>query len=241
MTIGHSFSQLSHGAHTMFPKRSCFGLVVALSLAAGPRVMAQVAAPPVKPSGPSATKADELIRDYTARIEKEIDQGHKELKRLRAELHELIDVRYDMAEAIAELRGDLASKGTYSADAVNYGQAATQGNQATTAQAPAQGQGQRSALRRDLFYGLGSAMPKDPTPQQREQLRRIAPRSDLKRMIQRLRAEVEQTRAEVDQLAYKLLELREGIPASSQGFMGMGGNGDHWFGTIGMQGMGGMR
>src|SRR5262245_38817753 len=71
---------------------------------------------PAKPTGPAAKRADDLIRGYTARIEKEIEQGKKELDRLRAELHELIDVRYAMAEAIAELRGDLASKGTYSAD-----------------------------------------------------------------------------------------------------------------------------
>jgi predicted RNase H-like nuclease (RuvC/YqgF family) len=230
----------------MLPKLSCFGLVVALSLAAGAPVKAQqaeVREEPVKPSGPAAKKADDLIRGYTARIEKEIDQGHKEVQRLRAELHELIDVRYDMAEAISELRGELASKGTYSADAINFGQAANQANRA----APAQAQGQGMASRRDLFYGLGSALPKDPTPQQREQLRRLAPRSDLKRMIERLRDEVDETRAEVDQLAYKLLELREGIPASFQGFGGgMGGGmagrmGIPWFGSIGMQGMGGMR
>jgi hypothetical protein len=96
--------------------------------------------------------------------------------------------------------------------------------------------------RRDLFYGFGSALPKDPTPQQREQIRRLAPRSDLKRMIERLRAEVEETRAEVDQLAYKLLELREGIPVSFQGFGGMGGGMDMpWFGSIGTQSGGGMR
>ena len=168
----------------MLPKLPCFGLVVALSLAAGRPVMAQPVArdeQPVKPSGPAAKKADDLIRSYTSRIEKEIDQGHKEIQRLRAELHELIDVRYDMAEAISELRGELAANGTYSADALLQGQAANQGNQVT----PPQGRG--AANRRDLFYGLGSALPKDPTPQQREQLRRLAPRSDLKRMIERLR------------------------------------------------------
>jgi hypothetical protein len=229
----------------MLAKLSCFGLVVALSLAAGRPVMAQAGGQdeqPVKPSGPAAKKAEDLIRGYTSRIEKEIDLGHKEVKRLRAELHELIDVRSDMAEAIAELRGELAANGTYSADPVIQGQAATQGDQAT----PPQGQGRRVASGRDLFFGLGSALPKDPTAQQREQLRRLAPRSDLKRMIERLRAEVEETRAEVDQLAYKLLELREGVPASLQGFGGgMGGRmagrmGIPWFGSIGT-GMGGMR
>jgi hypothetical protein len=229
----------------MLPKLSGFGLVVALSLVTEWPVMAQSGGlggardeQRVKPSGPAATKADELIRGYTARIEKEIEQGHKEVQRLRAELHELIDVRYDMAEAISELRGELASKGTYSSDALTHGQAATQDKKP----APTQPQGPMMSTRRDLFYGLGSALPKDPTPQQREQLRRLAPRSDLKRMIERLRDEVEETRAEVDQLAYKLLELREGIPASFQVFGGMGGGmGMTWFGSIGMMQGGGMR
>jgi predicted RNase H-like nuclease (RuvC/YqgF family) len=95
-------------------------------------------------------------------------------------------------------------------------------------------------FRRDLFYGLGSALPKEPTPEQREQLRRLAPRADLKRMIERLRAEVEETRTEVDQLAYKLLELRAGVPVSHQGFGGMV-VGVPWFGSIGTQSGMGMR
>jgi hypothetical protein len=145
-----------------------------------------------------------------------------------------------MAEAISELRGELAAKGTYSADALTHGQAATQDKKPATTQP----QGPVMSNRRDLFFGLGSALPKNPTPQQREQLRRLAPRSDLKRMIERLREEVDATRAEVDQLAYKLLELREGIPSSFQvygGMGGVGGMGMTWFGSIGFQGGGGMR
>jgi hypothetical protein len=244
-----SHSDISEGAHTMLRNLSRLGLVVVLGLAAGHPVMAQAIGNAdqgavrdrdeqrVKPSGPAATKADGLMRAYTARIEKEIEQGRKELERLRAELHELIDVRSDMAEAIADLRGDLAAKGMYSADLIIPGLTVTQDKKAAPPQAPGPGMG----LRRDLFYGLGSALPRDPTPQQREQLRRLAPRSDLKRTIERLRAEVEETRAEVDQLAYKLLELRAGIPASYQGFGGMvGGMSSPWFGTMGMQGVGGM-
>ena len=158
----------------------------------------------LRPSGPAAKKADDLIQGYTARIEKEIEQGRKEVDRLRAELHELIDLRFEMAAAIADLRGDMAAKGTYTADPIIYGQLAHQ----DTKTAPAQGQVQGMALRRDLFYGFGSSLPKEPTPQQREQLRRLARRADLKRMIERLRAEVEETRTEVDGLVYKLLELR---------------------------------
>jgi hypothetical protein len=224
------------------------GLVVALILAGGRLGMAQgfdnvTEKSLVKPTGPAAKKADDLIQAYTARIEKEIDQGRKEVERLRAELHELIDVRYEMAAAIADLRGDLAAKGTYSADTIIYGQSVNQDRRT----APPQAQGQGMALRPDLFYGLGSALPKEPTPQQREQLRRLAPRADLKRMIERLRAEVEETRNEVDTLVYKLLELRAGVPTSYVGFGGMGGGmgggvAGSWFGSMGMQGgMSGMR
>ena len=77
----------------MSPKLSRFGVVVALSLAAGGLVMAQSGGnanqgavedgQPVKPTGPAAKKADDLIRGYTARIEKEIEQGRKEVERLR--------------------------------------------------------------------------------------------------------------------------------------------------------------
>jgi chorismate mutase len=250
----------------MSPKLSRFGLVVALSLAAGQSVMAQRAGndnqntpqenQPVKLTGPAAKKADDLIKGYTARIEKEIEQARKEIERLRTELHELIDVRYEMAATIAELRGELAAKGTYSAEPIVYGQAAAQ--EQNTTQAEGQGPGIR--FRRDFLYGLGSALPKDPSPEQRDQLRRLAPRAELKRMVDRLRAEIEETRTEVDQLAYQLLELRSGVPASNQGFGGMGGGmggmgggmgpamrarmagmGGPWFGSMGMpSGMGGM-
>ena len=157
--------------------------------------------PPVKPTGPAAKKADDLIRSYTARIEKEITQSQKELDRLRVELHELIDVRDDMAKTIADVRADLAAKGSYAADPPLLGQPGP-----TVYGSPVQ-PAQAISSHRDLVYGLGSALPKNPSPQEREQLRRLAPRADLKRMIERLRAEVDDTRAEVDELAYKLLEL----------------------------------
>jgi hypothetical protein len=213
----------------MSPKLSPFGLALALSLITAANGMAQQGAndePPVKPTGPAAKKADDLIRAYTARIEKEIEQDRKDVERLRTELHELIDVRDAMAEAIAELRGDLATKGKYSGEQVVRVQAT-----ANPPSAPAPG----PQFRSDFVYGLGSALPKEPTEQQREQLRRLAPRADLKRMIARLREEVDGTRIEVDQLAYTLLELGSGI---TRPFLRMGGMGGGMGGMGG--GMGGM-
>jgi predicted component of type VI protein secretion system len=222
----------------MSPRFVLLGSVVAVSLMTSGTLMAQPAAPtPVKPTGPAAKKAAELIKAYTTRIEKEIDQGHKEVGRLRAELHELIDVRDAMAEAIAEMRGELATRGTFSADPVVPAQATQK------TEAPAQQTEMAMHFRPDFVYGLGSSLPKEPTQEQREQLRRLAPRADLKQMIERLRTEVDETRAEVDQLACKLLELSEGKPTSFQRMGGMmsgfdGVNGQ-WFGSMGMS-MGGM-
>ena len=162
-----SSAEVPDGARTMSPRflPSCF-LVLFLVLAPGGTALAQRGAAMneqvVRPTGPAAKKADELIRGYTARIEKEIEQEKKELERLRAEQHDLIDLRFAMAEAIAEIRGDLASKGTYSGDPVVYGQVGPQEkNTAAAAAAPRQG----IAYSRDLFYGLGSALcRKTPRP-----------------------------------------------------------------------------
>ena len=205
------------------------GLAIVLCFTVGRHAIAQpTPEPPVKPTGPAAKKADDLIRSYTARIEKEITQSQKELDRLRVELHELIDVRDDMAKTIADVRADLAAKGSYAADPPLLGQPGP-----TVYGSPVQ-PAQAISSHRDLVYGLGSALPKNPSPQEREQLRRLAPRADLKRMIERLRAEVDDTRAEVDELAYKLLELRAGIPISPHG-MGPNTTGI-WFGSMGTLG-----
>ena len=67
-------------------------------------------------------------------------------------------------------------------------------------------------------------------------------------MVKGLRAEVEETRTEVDQFAYKLLELRAGIVSSHQGgfggmggMRGMGAQTGPWFGSMGSQSGMGMR
>ncbi len=186
----------------------------------------------VKPTGPAAQKADALLHNYTARMEKEIEQSRGEVERLRSELHELIDLRFEMEAAIAEMRADLAAKGVYSAEPVVREWPADQ-EKKQPEQRPRMTQ---LTWQHDLFYGLGSALPKEPTAQEKEQLRRLAPRAELKKLAQRLRIEVEQTRTEVDELAYKLLELRQGIPNSRDGFgggmMGMGGMNREWFGSM---------
>ena len=218
----------------MCSRFALFGSVIAVSLMTSGNLVAQPVAPkPVKPSGPAARKAEELIKAYTARIEKEIDQGHKEIDRLRAELHELIDVRDAMADAIADLRGELATKGTFSADSVVPAPAPQK------AAAQVQPFGMVMPSHRDFVYALGTSLAKEPTQEQREQLRRLAPRADVKRMIERLRTEVDEARAEIDQLGVKLLELSAGVPTSVRGLGGgMIGNTD-WFGTMGRT-MGGM-
>ena len=136
----------------MSPKPSHLGWAFIFSMIAMGNGMAQPVAPqPVKPTGPAAKKAEELIQAYTARIEKEIDQGRNEVARLRAELHELIDVRYAMADAIAELRGEMATKGTYSG-------AQFVAKPASPKPPPAPPSDMQP--HRDFVYGLGMPCPK---------------------------------------------------------------------------------
>lgn len=228
----------------MSPNLVRFGLVVCLMLVTGRPAAAQpgsgggvVDEDRVKPTGTAAKKADDLVRNYTSRIEKEIEQERKEATRLRKELHELIDIRQEMIDAIADLRGDLASKGAYSADQPLLGQQPPQDKK--PASPPGQGMVMGLSYGRDLFFGLGSALPKDPSPEQREQIRRLAPQADLRRTIERLRAEVDGERAEIDLLVYKLLELRAGVLPYVQ-INGMSGPvAAPWFGSIEMQGIGG--
>jgi hypothetical protein len=226
-----------YGAPVMSSRNIQFGLAIVLCCTVVGQANAQQAPePPVKPTGPAAKKADDLIRTYTARIENEIVHAQKELDRLRGELHELIDVRDDMAKAIADVRADLAAKGTYGADPAVAVAQPPYGNPGPALGFSSNPFQPSQAIRshRDFVYGLGTALPKNPSPQEREQLRRLAPRVDLKRMVERLRAEVEDTRAEVDELAYKLLELRAGIATSPPG---MGGNTTGiWFGSMGTLG-----
>ena len=142
----------------MSPKNFRAGLVMTICLVAGRPVLAQQGGvserEPVKPTGPAAKKADDLIQGYTSRIEKEIEQGRREVDRLRGELHELIDLRYEVAAAIADLRADLAAKGSYSSDPVIIGGQGPINPQTRTGPQ----QAQALQFHRDLFYGLGKRL-----------------------------------------------------------------------------------
>ena len=163
------------------------------------------------PTGPAAKKADDLIRGYTMRIEKEIEQGRKEVERLRAELHELIDVRYEMADAIAELRGGPGGEG----DVQRRSRRQSAGHPGRRSNRLRAGhQGSRSVATSSTAWA--APFPKDPSPEQREQLRRLAPRADLKRMIERLRGGRRDTRRGRS-TGLQAPELRAGIPASFRG------------------------
>jgi hypothetical protein len=113
----------------------------------------------VKPSGPAAAKAADLLQRYTVRIEKEVEQERREVGRLRAELHELIDIRYDMANAITELRSDLAAKGRYSVDGAILGQA-----RAGQKDGCAAGSRARSGVASRFVLWLGQCSAERPNP-----------------------------------------------------------------------------
>ena len=83
---------------------------------ANPKRTAPGTSQSTRPDGPAARKAEDLLNAHIARIEKENAEGRKEVDRLRAELHELVDVRYATSIAIADLKGELATKGVYSSN-----------------------------------------------------------------------------------------------------------------------------
>ena len=171
--------EVTIGVHTMSPKLTRFGLVVALSLAAGQSVMAQRGGngnqntpqenQPVKLTGPAAKKADDLIKGYTARIEKEIDQARKEIERLRTELHELIDVRSEMAATIAEVRVSWRRRGRTCTEPHHR----AGGRYRTEHIARRAGTRARESVPSRPLLRPGGRLPKDPTPEQRDQLRRL--------------------------------------------------------------------
>ena len=87
-------------------------------------------------------------------------------------------MRSEMAATIAEVRGELAAKGTYSAELI-VGPAAAQIEHGALADARTT----ESVPSRHHLRPGGDALPKDPTPEQRDQLRRLATRAELKRMV----------------------------------------------------------
>jgi hypothetical protein len=97
------------------------GLVVALILAGGRLVMAQgfqnlneesfQNQQIVKPTGPAAKKADDLIQGYTARIEQEIDQGRKEVEETRTEVDTLVYKLLELRAGIPASYGGFGGMG----------------------------------------------------------------------------------------------------------------------------------
>ncbi len=126
---------------------------------------------------PSA-KIDKAIRVYENRTEQELDQARKDVDRLRKELSELIELRIDMAIALAQLRAEI--------NAPEADSSAGNSNTTSASQSPSTGGSEISQRR-----------------QRAAELTR-----ELRQLQDSLRAEVQQTRTQADQWVEQLRALR---------------------------------
>src|SRR5687767_10545890 len=62
-------------------------------------------------SSDPSQRIDKALQAYRQRLGQSQDHTRKEIDRLRKELVELIDLRYDMAISLAELRADMSVSG----------------------------------------------------------------------------------------------------------------------------------
>jgi hypothetical protein len=58
-------------------------------------------------TGASAERVDKALQDYQSRLGQDVEQSRKDIDRMRKELRDLIDTRFDMVLSLAELRADM--------------------------------------------------------------------------------------------------------------------------------------
>jgi hypothetical protein len=71
-------------------------------------------------SGDHSSDIDKALKAYDERMDKCIDKSRQELDQMKKDLHELIDMRINMAVALAELRAKNAPGGAYGPSGAGY-------------------------------------------------------------------------------------------------------------------------
>jgi hypothetical protein len=144
-------------------------------------------APAPAPGRPGAADGiDQTIENYQARLARDADQARKEIAQLRAELTELIKLRYDAALSLADLQAEVGAAG---GPAVPPATAVT--NTLGVPAVPAAG------AARPLLTGSA-----------RSHQKLILLNQELRQLQNFLRAEVQQARAATDQTVAQLNILR---------------------------------
>ena len=127
----------------------------------------------------SAQKIDKTIQAYQSRSVQDLEQTRKDLDRMRKELRELVEVRFDMAIAAAELRAETGSQGIPGISGSPAGYPGSAGFQAAA-----------------------------PSGKDRQTQNAAATNQELRQVQELLRSEIQQARNQSDQLVAQLRELR---------------------------------
>jgi hypothetical protein len=176
----------------------CLGLalvVVSASVMVSQSVLAQAGQPPQgqrsqddqnRQRGQFSEQIDKALQSYEERMDRNLEQCRKELDQMKKELHELIDMRINLAMSLAELRakmhlhGQGATAGGPGAAYVSRGYAGVDGG--------GRGQGLQG---NDGKHGHSSELA-----------------GELQQLHNQLRAEVDQQQNQIAQLAAQLRTLR---------------------------------
>jgi len=180
-------------------------LVVGASIVASTHVLAQGGAPAQKSEvgrqNPQlSAEIEKALEAYESRSGRNLDQCRKEMEALKKELHELIDLRINMALSLAEIRAKAAS----------------------TTSAPAAGgiPGQMQAKRYAGSNYPGASAGGSPfaRPGGRPQSSSSTLGNELQQLHAQLRAEVDQQQNQVSQLVAQLraLQPQEGSQGEGQ-------------------------
>jgi len=98
-------------------------------------------------SGDQSADIDKALKAYEERMDRNLDKCRQEMDQMKKELHELIDMRINMAMSLAELRARNSMPGGSGVSMASYRQA-TQGSQGS--QGRGEGGSDRSGLAREL-------------------------------------------------------------------------------------------
>jgi len=151
-------------------------------------------------SSDPSQKVDRALQTYRQRMGQNQEHTRKDIDRLRKELTELTDLRYDMAISLAELRADMT------AQAMLPGQGGLGGGfrslQATGGSEGAGGQG-------GAGQGTGDNQAQGGQMDERQAARADALHRELQVVLQQLNSDVNQARTAVEGLATQLQTQRE--------------------------------
>jgi hypothetical protein len=185
----------------------CLGLAfvaVSVSVMVSQRVLAQSGQPPQgqrsqddqnRQRGQFSEEIDKALQTYEERMDRNLEQCRKELDQMKKELHELIDMRINLAMSLYELRAKMQV----------HGQGATAG-------------GPGGAYPRGYAGVGGSGRGQGSQGNDSQHGHSFELAGELQQLHNQLRAEVDQQQSQIAQLAAQLRALRDqGQNQSQQG------------------------